>query len=491
MKKELFALEETTLKDNDKEILQGFNMHLYEGDVCGIICDSINERDTLLDFFRGDCEVVKGVVRFRHATVKNGSAPQMLGREFSVIEKKSKLLSSLSIMENICIFVDKNNIVRKRKYYELTKKYFRDFGISIQPEKQVALLSEKERVIIELLKAYAENKSVVVLADLTGFLQKNELAEVHHLLLKLQQTGICFILLETLEDIVFSWTNQLLIIKNGKELGCFAPAFVDRQKLYDFLAGKQSGYEKKTEFEQSLEEIEDMDDTVFRMEKVSTKMLQDLTFSVGKGEILKILFANAGDFEGFRRIFMDGSSVVSGTVYLQETVMHCRNIREWRKRGLCYRGEMPHRSMLIQDMTVVDNFMLELAGKVELLWMLPRYRKSVYQYIEDHLGEGMANRRLRNLSPDILQRIQLGKYYLAAPKVLVCEKPFQEVDLHIREVTLEMFAKLRSRGITIIALMTNLSDLNLVEGSNLYIRNGSMVDENEIYQILYTEQEQV
>lgn len=39
--------------------------------------------------------------------------------------------------------------------------------------------------------------------------------------------------------------------------------------------------------------------------------------------------------------------------------------------------------------------------------------------------------------------------------------------------------------------MTNLSDLNLVEGSNLYIRNGSMVDENEIYQILYTEQEQV
>ena len=75
--------------------------------------------------------------------------------------------------------------------------------------------------------------------------------------------------------------------------------------------------------------------------------------------------------------------------------------------------------------------------------------------------------------------------------MLVCEKPFQEVDLHIREATLEMFAKLRSRGITIIALMTNLSDLNLVEGSNLYIRNGSMVDENEIYQILYTEQEQV
>ena len=76
MKKELFALEETTLKDNDKEILQGFNMHLYEGDVCGIICDSINERDTLLDFFRGDCEVVKGVVRFRHRSEEHTSELQ-------------------------------------------------------------------------------------------------------------------------------------------------------------------------------------------------------------------------------------------------------------------------------------------------------------------------------------------------------------------------------------------------------------------------------
>ena len=93
----------------------------------------------------------------------------------------------------------------------------------------------------------------------------------------------------------------------------------------------------------------------------------------------------------------------------------------------------------------------------------------------------MANRKLRNLSPDVLQKIGLGKYYLAAPKVLICENPFQEVDLHIREVTLEMFAKLRERGIAIIALITNLSDMNLMEGSNIYIRNGDSVEESEIY----------
>ncbi len=480
MKKELFALEEAAFKENDKEVIRGLTMHLYEKDIYGIICDSIDERDALLNFFKGRCELSRGRMRLRHNLVKNGNVSQSLGREFAVIEKKSKLLTSLSVMENICIFADRDNIVRKRKYYGMTRKYLEYFDIAVPPEKPVQSLSVKERVAVELVKSYVENKSVIVLADLTGFLQENELIQIYRLLLKLQQKGQSFILMETLDDIVFSWTNQLLIIKNGKNLGCFEPAFVDRQTLYAFLSGRQEA-ERPREVRHGLERKAGTDDRVFRMEKVCTPNLKNLSFSAGRGEVVKIFFANAGNVEDFREIFMDGSRITSGAVYVEERPVRCRNIREWRRRGLRYSAEMPYKSMLIRDMTVVDNFMLELAEKVRFLWLLPRYKRSVYQYIDSILGEGMANRKLRNLSPDVLQKIGLGKYYLAAPKVLICENPFQEVDLHIREVTLEMFAKLRERGIAIIALITNLSDMNLMEGSNIYIRNGDSVEESEIY----------
>ena len=480
MKKELFALEEAAFKENDKEVIRGLTMHLYEKDIYGIICDSIDERDALLNFFKGRCELSRGRMRLRHNLVKNGNVSQSLGREFAVIEKKSKLLTSLSVMENICIFADRDNIVRKRKYYGMTRKFLEYFDIAVPPDKPVQSLSVKERVAVELVKSYVENKSVIVLADLTGFLQENELIQIYRLLLKLQQKGQSFILMETLDDIVFSWTNQLLIIKNGKNLGCFEPAFVDRQTLYAFLSGRQEA-ERPREVRHGLERKAGTDDRVFRMEKVCTPNLKNLSFSAGRGEVVKIFFANAGNVEDFREIFMDGSRITSGAVYVEERPVRCRNIREWRRRGLRYSAEMPYKSMLIRDMTVVDNFMLELAEKVRFLWLLPRYKRSVYQYIDSILGEGMANRKLRNLSPDVLQKIGLGKYYLAAPKVLICENPFQEVDLHIREVTLEMFAKLRERGIAIIALITNLSDMNLMEGSNIYIRNGDSVEESEFY----------
>ena len=407
MKKELFALEEAAFKENDKEVIRGLTMHLYEKDIYGIICDSIDERDALLNFFKGRCELSRGRMRLRHNLVKNGNVSQSLGREFAVIEKKSKLLTSLSVMENICIFADRDNIVRKRKYYGMTRKFLEYFDIAVPPDKPVQSLSVKERVAVELVKSYVENKSVIVLADLTGFLQENELIQIYRLLLKLQQKGQSFILMETLDDIVFSWTNQLLIIKNGKNLGCFEPAFVDRQTLYAFLSGRQEA-ERPREVRHGLERKAGTDDRVFRMEKVCTPNLKNLSFSAGRGEVVKIFFANAGNVEDFREIFMDGSRITSGAVYVEERPVRCRNIREWRRRGLRYSAEMPYKSMLIRDMTVVDNFMLELAEKVRFLWLLPRYKRSVYQYIDSILGEGMANRKLRNLSPDVLQKIGLG-----------------------------------------------------------------------------------
>lgn len=483
MKKELFALEKVRFEENGKKVFDGFNMFLYEGDVYGIICDSIIERNMLVEFFKGREEIAGGNIRFQHETIKQGVLVQMFAKVFSVIEKKSKLMNSLSLMENICIFVDKSKVVHKRQYYDMTKDLFAYFGIGIQPDKPVLMLTEKERVIIELVKAYAEDKRIIVLVDLSGFLQKNELSEVYSLLSIMKKKGYSFILIESFDDIVFNWTNRLLIIKNGKDQGCFEPRFIDRQKLYDFLTGKQ-----KYSFKKPVTGVDGAEaaHTALRLEAVYTPELNNLTFSADKGEIVKIYFMNTGGMEAFRQIFFDGSVVQSGTVYLEEKKVLCSNIREWRKKGLCYSGELPYKNMLIQDMTVRDNLMLELAEKVGLLWMLPRYRKSVDQYIEANLGHDIANRRLRNLAPDILQKIQLGKYYLAAPKVLICEKPFLEVDLHIREVTLEMFAQLQNRGITIVVLTTNLSDLNLLEGNNIYIRNGSIVDENEIYQSLHS-----
>ncbi len=48
-----------------------------------------------------------------------------------------------------------------------------------------------------------------------------------------------------------------------------------------------------------------------------------------------------------------------------------------------------------------------------------------------------------------------------------------------------MISKLKSRGISIIILTPNYSELYRVDGDIIYLKNGKMIDENEVYQTLY------
>ena len=87
--------------------------------------------------------------------------------------------------------------------------------------------------------------------------------------------------------------------------------------------------------------------------------------------------------------------------------------------------------------------------------------------------------------PSIRQKIAYSKLYLYAPKLVVCERPFSEVDLHLREATISMLSQLQTRGISIIILTITPSDQNLVDGETIYLKNGQMVSEEDMYQYLY------
>lgn len=136
-------------------------------------------------------------------------------------------------------------------------------------------------------------------------------------------------------------------------------------------------------------------------------------------------------------------------------------------------------------MSVRDNLCLALSKKVPTIWFRERYVKSVDQLIKSVSIEDIAKVKLRKLEPRVLQQIAYYKWYLYAPKVVICIKPFTETDIHLQEITVEMIAALKSRGISVIILTSNFSELYRVEGDTVYIKNGHIIDEDEVYQTLY------
>lgn len=479
MKNGHFELKSATILNNGKKVFHEFSMNVHEGDCYGIICDSIEDRNHMLDFFRGLCDLQGGRARYRGEQTASHSINDILHRHFSIIQKKSKLIHSLSIVENICIFADRSFLVHENQYKERAEEFRKHFELNLDLGRQVGQLSEKERIIVELLKAYAEKREVVVLSDLSSFLQNAEQEEIHELVLKMQSENITFILVEGYGEFLFNWSNRILIIKNGRDFGCFYTEFLQKQKLYNFLSNRE-----KTNQSLSLEEMED-DNEILEFDCVTSEKLSEISFRVGKGEVLKIMCLDEKSVEGLRNIFWGWEKRYEGQIKIAGESVKIQNLQDMREKKIAYCRERAYKNMLVLDMSVRDNVMLDLSLKMSDIWAFPKYQRSVDVHIESFIEKGIAGKKVRDLSLVGRQQLAFLKLYLSSPQVLICEKPFFEEDLHMKEKTLEMIKAFQNNGIAVIILNANLQDLSLLDGEDLYMKDGKLIDEDEAYQIAY------
>ena len=103
----------------------------------------------------------------------------------------------------------------------------------------------------------------------------------------------------------------------------------------------------------------------------------------------------------------------------------------------------------------------------------------------DRLLISLSEKALSLYSGRQLTLVYGARFLISAPKVLFVEKPFIETDLQMRETTRKMLNLLTQRGITIILLFSSISSLRLMSGDEIYIQNGRIISEDELYQIFY------
>ena len=181
--------------------------------------------------------------------------------------------------------------------------------------------------------------------------------------------------------------------------------------------------------------------------------LQDVSFSVGKGEVFGLIGPDgAGKTTLFRTLCTlllpdKGTALVDGF----DTV---RQMKEIRQRV----GYMPGRFSLYQDLTVEENlkFFATLFGTtVEAGY---NSIKAIYSQIER-----FKDRKAGALSGGMKQKLALSCALVHQPSVLFLDEPTTGVDPVSRKELWEMLLMLREQGITIMASTPYLDEVRRCE----------------------------
>ena len=177
--------------------------------------------------------------------------------------------------------------------------------------------------------------------------------------------------------------------------------------------------------------------------------LQDVTFSVGRGEVFGIIGPDGAGKTSLYRILCTLLLPDKGTASVDgfDTVSQMKEIR--RRVGY-----MPGRFSLYQDLTVEENlkFFATLFGTtIEEGYDSIR---AIYSQIER-----FKDRRAGALSGGMKQKLALSCALVHSPSVLFLDEPTTGVDPVSRKEFWEMLGTLRERGITIVASTPYLDEV--------------------------------
>ena len=181
--------------------------------------------------------------------------------------------------------------------------------------------------------------------------------------------------------------------------------------------------------------------------------LDDVSFSVGKGEVFGLIGPDGAGKTSMYRILCTLLLPDAGTATVDGFDV-VRQMRDIRSRV----GYMPGKFSLYQDLTVEEN--LEFFATLFGTTIDEGYDsiKAIYSQIER-----FKDRKAGALSGGMKQKLALSCALVHQPSVLFLDEPTTGVDPVSRKEFWEMLSKLKERGITIVASTPYLDEVRQCE----------------------------
>ncbi len=214
--------------------------------------------------------------------------------------------------------------------------------------------------------------------------------------------------------------------------------------------------------------------TVIKTENLSkyygdVKAVDDISISVGKGEIYGFLGLNGAGKTTTIRMLLGMIRPTTGESYLNGEKIHSGQHKIWNKVG--YIVEIPYS---YPQLTVNEN--LEIIRRLRLL-PDPHTVDSIVEKLQ--LGP-YKNRKAKNLSLGNAQRLGLAKALLHDPEILILDEPSNGLDpagiVEIRELLQDLAF---NKGATVFISSHILGEISKIATRIGIINDGELIQEIE------------
>ena len=407
----------------------------------------------------------------------------------AIIYQELNLIPELTVAENI--FLDRQPTNRLgaidwRKLNSDTQDLLGELGIrDFKPTDQVKSITVGKQQMVEIAKALSKRATILVLDEPTSALTDKEVADLFRIIRKLKQDGVCMCYISHKMEEIKQIADRVVVLRDGQTIGDVTPI---ADITLDQIIARMVGRDIKDMFPTSERKrgekiLEVRNIEVDNPDLPGEKKVKKTSFSAYRGEILGISgLMGAGRTELVSAIFGAYPGATHGEVFIEGKKVDIRSPTEAIDHGIALLTEDRKALGLFLEQPITFNTTISSLQTIStrLLGVInaSRERTLVERYVTE-LGVKTPNidAIIGTLSGGNQQKVILGKWLNASPKIFILDEPTRGIDIGAKVEIYKLLNRLAEQGVAIIMISSELPEVLGMSDKILVMSEGAIVSE--------------
>jgi ribose transport system ATP-binding protein len=440
------------------QALKDVDLEVARGEVMALLGENGAGKSTLVKILAGLVAPDDGTISIEGEAHDVGSPGRSLSAGIAVVQQELSLVPSLSVAENV--FLGGRRFAgpwTRGRLARRARPYLERVGLQdLDPHLLVESLSVAERQLVELARLLARDARILILDEPTAALSDVEIERVKQVVRGLATHGHAVIYVTHRLAEVFEIANRVTVFRNGRSQPSVAVASLSMDQLIERILGRP------------LEEMfpprsSGFGEPILSIEGLETQGLAapvDLT--VHAGEIVGLggqLGSGAGRL---LRAVAGVDAMSAGTVRVGDGVLRGHSLRRAIRAGIVYCSDDRKRDGIFPARSVTENLSSTALWRVTPRGIVSRRREGAlardlagfFQIDSRRLGH-----RAATLSGGNQQKVALGKWLGAQPRVVLVEEPTRGVDVGARAEIYRHLRRLANEGLAVVFASSDLPEV--------------------------------
>ena len=349
------------------------------------------------------------------------------------------------------------------------------FGLPIKPTAKVGRLSVAHQQMVEIMKAYRRNSQTIAFDEPTASLTDTEIDILFKLILQLKEQGKVILYVSHRLKELFELCNKIVVLKDGQFVKEVSVKDTNESDLICSMVGRDLG-----DIFRNLDRNDRFGEAVLEAKGLTNDYIHNVSFTLRRGQILGFAgLVGAGRTETMRAIF--GSDPLhSGEVWIEGKKVQIKKPKDAIDMGIGLCPEDRKDEGLILHRSISDNITVPILKRVSRRGILNRKEEkrvaseAVKKYnIKTH----SVDKSVIQLSGGNQQKVILGRWLSADTKILILDEPTKGIDVGSKTEIYQMVCNLAKKGIGIIFISSELSEVLNVCDSIIVMSHGRITGE--------------